>query len=106
VSNTSNGGAVSAYQIPLVSACNVFWQNAPGTSYVPSPTDRIVDPLHCDPVAGDFELMAGSPCLPSGSIGCGLIGAFGEGSCGVISVDPKSWGEVKAAYRGEEGDTR
>jgi hypothetical protein len=34
------------------------------------------------------------------------IGAFGEGSCGVISVDPKSWGEVKAAYRGEEGDTR
>jgi hypothetical protein len=102
-SNPNTGGAVYAEGIPLVSNCNVFWQNAPGTYFTPSATDRIADPLLCDPEAGDFELMVGSPCLPPGSLGCGLIGAFGEGSCGVISVDASSWGEVKAAYRGEEG---
>jgi hypothetical protein len=53
----------------------------------------------------DFRVMVGSPCLPDGSIGCGLIGAFGEG-CGAISVDRASWGEIKAAYRGEEGGSR
>jgi hypothetical protein len=108
IAGCTGRGAVHAFNIPLQSSCNVFWQNAGGQGqyYTPGPTDRIVDPLFCGLESGDFELMAGSPCLPSGSIGCGLIGAFGEGNCGVISVDSRSWGEVKAAYRGEEGETR
>jgi hypothetical protein len=96
----SYGGAVYFSSSTLSSMCNVFWDNPPG--YTPGPTDRIVDPLLCDPAGGDFRLRGGSPCLPEGSIGCGLIGAFGEG-CGVISVDPWSWGKIKAAYRGEGG---
>jgi hypothetical protein len=102
-SNVSPRGAVDLYSVySLVAGCNVFWDNLPGRYYTPGPTDRIVDPLLCDPVGGDFRLRGGSPCLPEGSIGCGLIGAFGEG-CGVISVDPWSWGKIKAAYRGEGG---
>lgn len=100
-------GAVHVYDdIPLISGCNVFWQNHPGNNYTPAATDRIVDPLFCHPATGDFKLMVGSPCLPPGSVGCGLIGAFGEGDCGVISVEPTSWGHVKAAYRGASGVAR
>lgn len=98
---SGSGGAVRG--IPTDSACNVFWDNLPG--YTVSPTDRIVDPLLCDPAAGEFGLRAGSPCLPESSLGCGLIGAFGE-DCGTITIDPTSWGSVKAAYRGTEGGTR
>lgn len=98
---SGSGGAVRG--IPTDSACNVFWDNLPG--YTVSPTDRIVDPLLCDPVAGEFGLRAGSPCLPESSLGCGLIGAFGE-ECGTITIDPTTWGSVKAAYRGTEGGTR
>lgn len=98
---SGSGGAVRG--IPTDSACNVFWDNLPG--YTVSPTDRIVDPLLCDPAAGEFGLRAGSPCLPESSLGCGLIGAFGE-ECGTITIDPTTWGSVKAAYRGTEGGTR
>ena len=98
------GGAIYANNIALASSCNVFWQNAGGTGlhYTPGPTDRVVDPFFCDAGAADFRLMVGSPCLPEGSLGCGLIGAFGEG-CGIISIEPTTWGQIKAAYRGEEG---
>ena len=98
---TGQGAVYASSSISLPSACNVFWENAGGLGmyYTPSPTDRILDPLFCDVAAGDFHVMVGSPCLPEGSIGCGQIGAFGEG-CGVVSVDAQSWGQTKSAYRG------
>lgn len=37
------------------------------------------DPLLCNPAAGDFGLLAGSPCIAR--IGCGQVGALGAG-CG------------------------
>jgi hypothetical protein len=98
---SGSGGAVRG--IPQTPECNVFWDNPPG--YTLGSTDRIVDPLLCDPAAGEFGLMPGSPCLPEGSLGCGLIGAFGE-ECGTISISPSTWGQVKAAYRGSEGGAR
>ena len=98
VANQSNGGAVYAYNVPLNTSCNVFWQNAPGNHYTPGPTDRIIDPLLCDPTTGDFRLMVGSPCLPGDPLGCGLIGAFDQG-CGTISISPMTWGQVKGVYR-------
>jgi hypothetical protein len=96
-------GAVMAYHVSLVSGCNVFWANPGGLGryYTPGPTDRIVDPLFCDVPGGDFRVAVGSPCIPPGSLDCGQIGAFGEG-CGVIAVEPQSWGEIKAAYRGQD----
>jgi hypothetical protein len=84
----------------VTTACNVFWQNLGGNlDGIPmGPTDREVDPLFCDVGNEDFRLMKGSPCLPPGSKGCGLIGALGQG-CDVISVAPRSWGAIKSAYR-------
>ena len=65
------------------------------------PSDVIADPLFCDPVNGEFTVDGASPCLPQNSNGCGLIGAHWQG-CGVVSVDPSTWGQVKAQFRGEE----
>lgn len=95
------GPAVYAFSSALTSTCNVFWDNPGGIGhgYVPSSTDRVVDPLFCNPQDVDFTLRPGSPCLPEGSLGCGLIGALGEG-CGTVSVAPTTWGQLKAAYRG------
>jgi hypothetical protein len=104
IAGCAGRGAVSAYNANLQSSCNVFWQNAGGLGiyYTPGPTDRIVDPLFCDVVGGDFRVMMGSPCIPPGSLDCGQIGAFGQG-CGTVAVEPQTWGEIKAAYRGQEG---
>ncbi|MFN8177919.1 MAG: right-handed parallel beta-helix repeat-containing protein [bacterium] len=100
----SNVPAVFAYNAVVQSVCNVFWQNVGGAGvyFTHGPTDREVDPLFCDVPGGDFHVMVGSPCLPEGSIGCGLIGAFGEG-CGVVSVERQSWGKIKGAYRAPDG---
>lgn len=93
-------GAVYVDEIPLISTCNVFWENEGGlgVGYTPGPTDRIVDPLFCDVDAEDFTVRVDSPCIPPGSVDCGQIGNFGPG-CGTISVDAQSWSEIKGAYR-------
>jgi hypothetical protein len=102
-----NGGAVEDQFEVVSSACNVFWQNegGDGVYFEPGPTDREIDPLFCDPEAEDFTVDANSPCLPENSLGCGLIGAFGQG-CGITSVKPESWGSIKSAYRRLEEDPR
>jgi hypothetical protein len=80
--------------------CNDYWDNPEGNLDGPAhyPTDVFVDPLFCDPEIGDWTLRVGSPCLPEGSGGCGLIGALGQG-CGTVSVTPISWGRIKELYR-------
>jgi hypothetical protein len=58
------------------------------------------DPLFCDPDAGDFTLAANSPCLPGnhpGGADCGVIGAWGE-ACPPTSVEPTTWGAIKARF--------
>jgi hypothetical protein len=85
----------------ITTSCNIFWDNEAGIGVTLSPTDRIADPLFCDPTNGDLSVREGSPCLPPYSNGCGQIGALGDG-CGVVSVESKSWGEIKAAYRRAE----
>lgn len=93
-------GAVYAYNVNLQSSCNVFWQNEGGQGqyYTPGSTDRVVDPLFCDIEAEDFHVMVGSPCVPPGSLDCGQIGLLGAG-CGVVAVEPWSWGRVKSSFR-------
>ncbi|MGQ0720531.1 MAG: right-handed parallel beta-helix repeat-containing protein [Candidatus Eiseniibacteriota bacterium] len=96
--HTVNGATITG-------GCNVFWDNPDGEAigYTQAATDRIIDPQFCDPDSGDFTVTTKSPCLPADSQGCGQIGARGWG-CEPISIDPKSWGEIKAGYRLEPGE--
>jgi hypothetical protein len=67
--------------------CNNVWDVAEAVwAGIPDPTgidgNTSVDPLFCDPAAGDYTLAANSPCLPGqhpDGYDCGLIGALGEG---------------------------
>ena len=98
------GGAIEAQFGSVNSSCNIFWANegGDGVHFTPGPTDREVDPLFCNPALEDFTVDSTSPCLPENSLGCGLIGAFGEG-CTAVSVpgeyESKSWGAIKGLYR-------
>jgi predicted outer membrane repeat protein len=98
---SSGSPAIDLRNGKIASDCNVFWMNADGisdSSYVLSPTDRVVDPRFCNAAGSDWTLELGSPCLPADPAGCGQIGAFGQG-CGAVSVEPTSWGKVKGFYR-------
>jgi len=70
----SNGASASFY-------CNDFWINEDGDyrEGPVGPTNLQLDPLLCDPLGGDLSLAPNSPCLPSNSPTCGLIGALGVG---------------------------
>jgi hypothetical protein len=83
----------------MVNSCNVYWNNAAGDvqGFTLDPTDRIADPMFCDPTLDDYTLNEASPCLPANSPGCGQIGAFGQG-CGAVSVEAMSWARIKALY--------
>jgi hypothetical protein len=99
-STGSKGGpAVSVLFFSSVTTdCNVFWQNAGGNGYALGPTDLVADPQFCNAAALNFTVNGASPCLPQNSNGCGQIGAWGLG-CGPVSVEPSSWGQIKALYR-------
>jgi hypothetical protein len=56
------------------------------------------DPQFCGPSTDDYSLFASSPCLNPPVPCVGPIGAEGQG-CGAVSVEPTSWGKIKAAYR-------
>ncbi len=99
VAESAGGGAVyKSVNFPLSTSCNVFWANPGGIGIPLSSTDREVDPQFCDPALEDLTLRLGSPCLPEDPLGCGLIGVLGMG-CGSVSVQSKSWGLIKGAYR-------
>ena len=79
---TGSEGAVAVFADGEFSPeCNVFWANLWGENegYELAPSDRIVDPLYCDPLSDDLRLQPGSPCIPANSQGCGLIGALDIG---------------------------
>lgn len=57
-----------------------------------------LDPLLCDPEAGDFHLRDDSPCAPDQSPWCGQIGAW-EVSCGATPAVATRWGAIKARFR-------
>jgi hypothetical protein len=55
------------------------------------------DPIFCDPTLLDFTIREDSPCAAEFSA-CGLMGALPVG-CEAISIQPSSWGKIKARYR-------
>jgi hypothetical protein len=104
IAHSSGSPAVRSTNSTVTASCNVFFGNEDGDAvgYTLRPTDRVVDPEFCDPEEGDWTVHGTSPCLPANSLGCGLIGVFGEG-CGVITTEPWSWGRIKEAHRGRSG---
>jgi hypothetical protein len=101
---SANVGSEAVWRGPgvgtLSTSCNVFWANVDGNAsgFELDETDRIVDPLFCDPENWDLTLAANSPCLPENSGGCGLIGALGQG-CGGVAIRSESWSRLKSRYR-------
>ncbi len=105
------GGGIGCIGGPgeaVTGSCNAFWGNS-GTGspdvdgcniVIGVDGNVIVDPLFCDPDIDDFTIRSDSPCAPPGVGGCGLIGALPVG-CGPVSVEAKSWGQIKATYRGQ-----
>lgn len=90
----------------VVVRCNDTWRNTQNWTNCPDLTgldgNISAEPLHCDPQNGDFHVASNSPCLPA-SNACGVqIGAFGQG-CDITPIDPSTWGQIKAAYRGQVG---
>ncbi len=94
--------------------CNNIWRNAGGNTIPECLTDLGGNfhrsPRFCDPRRGDFDLSARSPCRPAGNschewigakrIGCrGPSMALAEPRSDVVSIQPSTWGRIKAAYR-------
>lgn len=88
-----------------ISCSNVFGNS--GGDWVGCLQDQLglngnisADPLFCDPTVGDFTIRQNSPCAPKSSV-CGLMGALPVG-CEALTIEPSSWGRIKAGYRGSE----
>ena len=105
VAFSSQGPGVASYEgYAELECCDVFG-NA-GGDWVGTIADQYglngnicKDPLFCDPVNGDFQLDAASPCAPFSPAHpeCDLVGAWPVG-CGVTPVTPGTWGGIKALY--------
>jgi hypothetical protein len=109
--NSANGpGGIGCYESTFPTfACNDVWGNVP-TNYGGSCPDQTglngnfsECPSFCHAEAGDLHLCDLSPCLPGShpyGYDCGLIGAWGQAcSCGPTSVDPSTWGSIKAQFK-------
>lgn len=101
----SNLGVWIPEGVPYTVRCNNSFGNPMNWTGIPDPTgidgNFSADPLFCNSNADDFTLSANSPCLPGNhpdGASCGVIGAFEEG-CKAVSIEPESWGKVKARYR-------
>jgi len=88
-------------EAPRLTCCDVF--GSAGGDWTECIADQLgmdgnlsLDPLFCDPAAGDWTLHADSPCGP-GNPDCGQIGAWPLG-CGPSPARPTSWGAVKARF--------
>lgn len=84
--------------------CNDSWGNS-GVDWIgfldPTGDERgniSAAPFYCSPSTGDFRPGCNSPLVPHNSP-CGRpIGALPQG-CGIVSVQPSSWGRIKLRYR-------
>lgn len=106
IAGSTGGGAISASTVPLAITCTDIFGNAGGDwtgSIAPllgQDGNVTLDPLLCDPEAGDLTLQAGSPCAPFSpqNPGCDRVGVH-EVRCGLQPVVVRSWGGIKKAYR-------
>lgn len=103
VGNTLFGiyrGAGAGEELPLAPDVdyNDVWSNGEDYWNVSAGAHHIsADPLFCEPSAGNYFLHSWSPCVGAGEMGAD-IGALGVG-CGASTVEPTTWGVIKAMYR-------
>jgi len=100
-------GAILCLNGTVVSgSCNLFWDNAApidthmtaSCSFVGTDDNVVAHPRFCAPAHGNFFLDSQSPGLPGNNACRVQIGAFPVG-CGPVSLDPSTWGRIKASYR-------
>lgn len=94
------GGAIGGSQDPPTVACSDIYGNRGGDSLfgIDKGGNFSADPLFCGAAIGNLTISAESPCAPENSGECGLIGAQPV-ACGAVSLEPKSWGQIKGMYR-------
>ncbi|MFN8176394.1 MAG: hypothetical protein U0167_00545 [bacterium] len=89
---------------PLTIECNDVWANGVNWAGIADPTGTngniSLEPRYCDAAQGNFTVATNSPLRDANNPCHVLIGAFGVG-CGPVSVEPATWGKIKAAYRGD-----
>lgn len=96
------GPAVNCQFFTADAICSDLFGNAGGdwvacvSGELGTDSNIALDPMFCDAPNGDFRVSSTSPCAPPQSA-CGLIGAYDVG-CGLTSVEPSTWGSVKAAF--------
>jgi hypothetical protein len=101
LNSLGNGIHLGDFDSTVQLDCNDVWSNAPANyAGIPDHTgwsgNISDDPLFCNLPARDFTIDETSPCAAANSpAGCGLIGAL-EVGCGVIAVEPATWGQIKA----------
>lgn len=90
----------SLYEETTEIDCNDVWGNDIDEIRCTNvwPNNISTNPLFCDEAGGDFRISSASPCTPSQSGCCGLIGAF-PAACGVTAVESVSWTRIKSLYR-------
>jgi len=90
-------------QGPVTMSCTVLYGNSLGDAICGTDGggNLVADPQFCasDPIEmRDVRIRSNSPCAPSQTPSCGLIGA-GEIGCEAVSVQQTTWGELKGLFR-------
>ena len=99
--STRGQGVSSGTNGCTVTNCDVFG-NVGGDALPASTIDGggnfSADPLFCGTEGSDnYFLNSASPCAPVNHLSGLLIGAWPVG-CGVVAVEPSTWGRLKALY--------
>jgi parallel beta-helix repeat protein len=105
IASNAGVGISSSYGSNVEIQCNDVWGNGPSSqeNYGGSLADRTgilgnisLDPLFCDPLAGDIRPADNSPLLLQA---CGTMGAYQSAGCEAIGTRDRTWGGIKSLYR-------
>ena len=104
----NTGGTVYALGVHVMSgtvtpSCNDVWNSGSDWGGMDDPTgldgNISADPEFCDVAGGKFDIKTTSPCDPDNNVGCGLIGALGDGCDIVSNVDLPDETQVPTVFR-------
>jgi hypothetical protein len=106
VATNGSGAAIECFGAATVAiSCSDVFGNVGGdwvgciADFLGASGNVAADPRFCDSGAGDWHLCDDSPCAPAHTGECGLIGALDVGCSCSITVEPATWGQVKAKFQ-------